>query len=122
RPCFFCRRQEAETFRTAWARATRGKAPLAREIDAVLHAERLERRGKRLHAIPLPVGELPDGAGVAATGGAYTLAQGRAFRWTVHGYEAAPKMLRPDGLLTPPSTLRAMLAGYRPVLHPDLRG
>jgi len=30
-------------------------------------------------------------------------------------------MPQPDALLTPPSTLRAMLAGYRPVLHPDLR-
>jgi hypothetical protein len=121
RPCFFCRRRDAETFRAAWGRASGGKAPLAPEIDAMLHAERLDRRGKRLHAIPMPIGALPDGAVIAAAGEAYTLARGRAFRWTVQGYEAASKMPQADGLLTPPSTMRAMLAGYRPVLHPDLR-
>jgi hypothetical protein len=120
RPCCFCRRRDAETFRTAWARASGGKMPLAPEIDAVLHAERLDRRSKRLHAIPVPIGELPDGAVIAAAGEAYTLARGDAFRWTAQGYEVAPKVPQPTGLLTPPSTLRAMLAGYRPVLHPDL--
>jgi hypothetical protein len=121
RPCFFCRRRDAELFRAAWTRASGGQAPLAPEIDSVLHAERLDRRAKRLHAIPVPVGALPDGVVIAAAGEAYTLARGRAFRWTVEGYEAAPKMPQPDGLLTPPSTMRAMLAGYRPVLHPGLQ-
>src|SRR5215472_11031291 len=92
RPCFFCRRRDAEIFRAAWAKGSGRTAPLAPEIDAVLHAERLERWGKRLHAIPTTGDAPPEGAVIAAAGEAYTLAQGRAFRWTVRGYAAVPQM------------------------------
>jgi hypothetical protein len=89
-------------------------------MDAVLHAERLDRGAKRIHPIAGAIAELPDGAVIAAGGNAYTLAHGRAFRWTERGYDAAPQIPRADGLLTPPSTLGALRAGYRPMLHPDL--
>jgi hypothetical protein len=120
RPCFFCRRKDAESFRTAWTRAKGGDAPLASEMDAVLHAERLDRGHKRVHPMPGTVEELPDGTVIAAGGKAYTLVRGRGFRWTEHGYEAAQQIPGADGLLTPPSTVLAMRAGYRPVLHPAL--
>jgi hypothetical protein len=120
RPCFFCRHRSAEAFRAAWAAARGGKAPLAAEMDTVLHEERLDRGRKRLHAMPGPVGELPDGAVIAAGGEAYTIAHGQAFRWSAQGYEANPEIPRVDGLLTPPTTLLAIRAGYRPVLHPTL--
>jgi len=94
--------------------------PLAPEMDDVLHAERQERGRKRVHALPGPVDELPDGAVVAADGAAYTVARGRAFRWTEQGYDAAQEIPRAARLLTPPSTLLAMRAGYRPLLHPDI--
>lgn len=121
RPCFFCRRREAEAFRAAWAQARGGgAAPLATEIDAVLHAERLERGRKRVHPVPGSIDELPDGTVIAAGGVAYTLARGRAFRWSESGYGPAQPMPSADGLLTPPSTMLAMRRGYRPLLHPDL--
>ena len=85
RPCFFCRRRDAEAFRAAWAKAKGGKTPLAPEMDAVLHEERLDRARKRAHAIPGPIGELPDGTLIAAVGEAYTIVQGRAFRWSEQG-------------------------------------
>jgi hypothetical protein len=120
RPCFFCRRRAAEAFRDAWAKSTGEAAPRASEMDRLLHAERLDHRRKRLHAFQGPIDELPDGAMIAAAGEAYTLAGGRAFRWTAQGYEAAGQIPRADGLLTPPSTLGALRAGYRPVLHPAI--
>lgn len=120
RPCFFCRRRAAEAFRAAWAKASGSEPPLAAEIDAVLHRERLERRQKRLHRIPGPVHALPAGAVIAAGGEAYTVAGGRLFRWTERGYAPLHEPPRSDGLLTPPSTLAAIRAGYRPVLHPAL--
>jgi hypothetical protein len=120
RPCFYCRREDAESFRAAWARGRGERVPLAPAIDAVLHAERLDRGRKRVHPIPGPVSELPDGAVFAAAGAAFTLARGRAFRWTERGYEAEPEIPRADGMLTPPSTLLALRAGYRPALHADL--
>src|SRR5438477_2158643 len=61
RPCFFCRREAAEAFRNAWALARAVKVPLAVEMDAVLHAERLDNGRKRLHAVSGSPEELPDG-------------------------------------------------------------
>jgi hypothetical protein len=122
RPCFFCRRRSAEAFRAAWIKAKGGKAPFAAEMDAVLHEERLDHGRKRLHAMPGDVDGLPDGAVIAAAGEAYTMVRGRAFRWSNQGYEATPTISRADGLLTPPSTLLAIRAGYRPVLHPAING
>ena len=120
RPCFFCRRQSAEAFRDAWTKARGGKVSFAAEMDAVLHEERLDHGRKRLQPVSGQVRELPDGAVIAAAGEAYTIARGRAFRWSQQGYVAAPEISRADGLLTPPSTLFAIRAGYRPVLHPVL--
>jgi hypothetical protein len=120
RPCFFCRREAAETFRNAWARGRAVKVPPAAEMDAVLHDERLDRGHKRLHALPRPAGELPDGSAIAADGNAYILARGRAFRWTAAGYADPVEIPGAGALLTPPSTLGALRAGYRPVLHPSI--
>ena len=58
---------------------------------------------------------------IAAVGEAYTIVRGRAFRWSEQGYQAARQIRRADALLTPPSTLLAIRAGYRPALHPDLK-
>ena len=120
RPCFFCRCQAAEAFRDAWAQARAAKLPRAAEMDAVLHAERLDRGRKRLHSLPADVDELPDGTVIAVAGEAYTLMQGRAFRWTARGYEGPAEIPRANALLTPPSTVGALSAGYRPVLHPSV--
>src|SRR5713101_3088602 len=58
RPCFECRRRDAQAFAAAFARG-RGAAPRAAEIDRVLHAERLDGRAKRQHR--LAIDDLPDG-------------------------------------------------------------
>jgi hypothetical protein len=120
RPCFFCRRRAAEAFGDAWAKGRGDSVPPAVQMDAALHAERLDRGSKRLHALPVRAEELPDGAVIAVAGEAYTVARGRAFRWTAHGYAPATTIPRADGLLTPPSTLSAISTGYPPVLHPDI--
>lgn len=114
RPCFFCRRGDAERFRDRWSG---GERVSAGEMDSVLHAERLRGREKRLH--PLPSGDLPQGVVVAAGDAAFLWA-GRWLRWSPDGYAgaAAPEF---DGMLTPPSTCAALRAGYRPVLHPTAK-
>src|SRR5262247_915259 len=56
RPCFECRRKDAEAFADAFP-----KGPLrAPAMDVVLHAERLDGRGKRTHRRRIET--LPDGA------------------------------------------------------------
>ena len=71
-------------------------------------------------SLPGGMDELPDGTVITAAGEAYTLAQGRAFQWTARGYQGPVGIPRPDAVLTPPSTLGALRAGYRPVLHPSI--
>ena len=66
RPCFFCRRDDANRFRAAWEEGNGVADILARDMDAVLHRERLDRGRKRLHPLPMPLTELPDGAMVQA--------------------------------------------------------
>ena len=60
---------------------------------------------------------LPDGAMVAADGESYLIARGRPLVWSFGGYREADRGLRDTLLVTPPSTIRALRAGYRPVLH-----
>ncbi len=120
RPCFLCRREAAVQFCAAWARGNSVEPPNAAAIDAVLHAERLDGRAKRLHMLSGRIDELPDGAMVAAGEDAFVMAGHRPFCWTPAGYRAAPTPAEGVRLLTPPSTLRALAAGYRPVLHLEI--
>ena len=119
RPCFFCRRDDANRFRAAWEEGNGVSGVRAREIDAVLHGERLERGKKRLYPLPVPVAQLPDGAMVQRGEESFLIAQGRALRWSMAGYSETETAIDNALLLTPPSTLRALGAGYRPALHPS---
>jgi hypothetical protein len=120
RPCFYCRRADANRFRAAWEQGNGVRGLRAAEIDAVLHRERLDGRNKRLHELPMPLGALPDGAMVQAGGESYLIARDRALLWSFNGYREISDTLRDAALLTPPSTLRALAAGYRAVLHPSI--
>jgi hypothetical protein len=117
RPCFFCRRDDAVRFRAAWEESNGVRHVLARDIDAVLHRERLSGGKKRLHPLPVSLAELPDGAMVQEGTESFLIVQGRALLWSPAGYYKAQDAVKDAMLLTPPSTLRALLAGYRPVLH-----
>ena len=121
RPCFYCRREDANRFRAAWEQGNGKRELLAPEIDAVLHRERLEGRRKRLHPLPMPLASLPDGAMVQEGAESFLIARGRALRWSPAGYSHMQRAPEGAMLLTPPSTLRAFAAGYRPVLHPSAR-
>jgi hypothetical protein len=118
RPCFFCRRDDANAFRTAWKGSRAGNIR-AREIDAVLHRERLDHGKKQLHPLPLPLSQLPDGAMVQQGNESYLVVQGKTLLWSPAAYRKPGNAIDNPMLLTPPSTMRALAAGYRPVLHPS---
>jgi hypothetical protein len=120
RPCFECRRKDAEAFAEAWRRAERlGTRPYADEMDEALHGERSAGRAKRLHRCAID--ELPDGAFVTLDGAAFAVCGGELLRWTPDGYSA--RKPRPRGIvvdvLTPPSTIAVLSAGYQPRWHPS---
>src|SRR6201988_4716876 len=76
RPCFFCRRDDANRFRAAWQQGNGVARALACDIDATLHRERLSNGKKRLHALPMPPEELPDGAMLLKAADSYLIVQG----------------------------------------------
>jgi hypothetical protein len=49
----------------------------------------------------------------------FVVARGKMLLWSSAGYRSAHRANEDAMLLTPPSTLRAFIAGYRPVLHPS---
>jgi hypothetical protein len=118
RPCFECRRAEATAFAEAWARAGgKGKRLSAPEMDDVLHRERLDGRSKRLHR--MAAGELPDGAMVSRDGEAFAVRGDALLHWTSSGYDSHRPRPRTGMLdvLTPPSIIGALRAGYSPRWH-----
>jgi hypothetical protein len=116
RPCFYCRRDDANRFRAAWEKGNRESEVLAPDIDAVLHRERLAS-GKRLHPLPESIEKLPDGTMVQAGGESFLMTGGMPLKWSPSGYRAVRGEIGDAKLLTPPSIVRAFSAGYRPVLH-----
>jgi hypothetical protein len=118
RPCFECRRQEADTFAEFWRIAHRlRRRPRAAEMDQLLHRERLQGRAKRRHR--RSIDGLPDGVVVALDGTAFALHGDALLRWTPQGYDG--RMPRPRRVivevLTPPAIVAVLSAGYRPRWH-----
>ena len=120
RPCFLCRREAANRFRAAWASGNGVDPPAAPQIDAVLHRERLEHGRKKIHVMTSPYEQMPDGTMVVSRGEAFLVAGGRPFRWTADGYRHSGGALVPDGVITPPSIVATLAAGYRPAWHPSV--
>ena len=118
RPCFECRRTVANEFRAAWQVGNSMGWQKASQMDVVLHGERLDGRSKRVHRSDRPISSLPDGAMFTDGNDAYLSLGGRSLKWSAEGYSVAPRDFPIVNLLTPPSSLRALEAGYRPVLHP----
>jgi hypothetical protein len=123
RPCFRCRREAAQHFRATWEKGQGTLRVAAQAMDAILHDERLQNRKKRIHVLTAPAAaqtvDLPDGAMVARGKAAYISVGGNFLRWTADGYGAPERLVTFDGLITPPSIVKALQAGYRPILHPS---
>jgi hypothetical protein len=122
RPCFECRRRDANSFAECWAKANRmNGAPSADEMDEVIHHERIDGRAKRRRRMALDT--LPDGAMIALPGvrgdDAYAVRGATLLRWTPSGYRGAIR--RPSNgsadMLTPPSIVKVLKAGFEPRWH-----
>jgi hypothetical protein len=117
RPCFECRRKDAERFALLFAgKKKRASAPA---MDAVLHVERLVGVAKRAHVRELDT--LPDGAMIALVDEAYAVRGRHLLQWTPAGYkESIPRRRGVEAdVLTPPSILAVLKRGYTPLWHPS---
>jgi hypothetical protein len=105
RPCFECRRADAERFAVLW-NEVRGKPGRAAAPD-------ISRA---------TLGGLADGTFVRTTGGASLVWGGQLWPWSFAGYGAAqhaPADKLVD-VLTPPSIVAILAAGFRPKVHETL--
>jgi len=119
RPCFECRRKEAERFATLFSGKKQRASAAA--MDRALHAERLVAKSKRAHTLRLD--SLPDGAMIALGVEAFAVRGRRLLRWTPTGYKGSiPRPRRGEAdVLTPPSILAVLKRGYTPRWHPSAK-
>ena len=139
RPCFECRRKDAEHFaalfsanatNSAHSRASgnpglgprlRGnersgvQRASAKAMDEILHAERLDGKVKRTHRQKIDT--LPDGAMIVRESEAFAVRGNSLLHWTAAGYNR--RLARPRGIdaqaLTPPAILTVLARGYTPL-------
>lgn len=121
RPCFECRRADAKAFPEFWRKVKGGRIPYAAEMDVVLQSERLSGRAKRMHKMRIE--DLPDGAFVSFDDDrrlAHAVRGSHLLGWSETGY--VELTARPSGManvLTPPSIVGVLRAGYAPQWHPS---
>ncbi len=124
RPCGYCRRVDYVDFAEAWRLSAGLPArPRAVEMDARLHAERTDRSRRKLTHIR-EVADLPEGVMVRVAHGPSLLVDGQLRPWSLTGYGSpmpAPSAGRVE-VLTPPSIVATLAAGYRPLIHPSVLG
>jgi hypothetical protein len=117
RPCFECRRKDAERFALLFSGKKRRASAVA--MDKILHAERLNGKAKRSQ--PGKLDHLPDGAMISLNGDAFAVRGSRLLRWTPDGYsQSRSRPCKIDvNVLTPPSILGVLRRGYVPLWHPS---
>lgn len=119
RPCFECRRKDAERFAQLFGGKPQRASAAA--MDGILHAERLDGKAKRMHR--RDIDGLPGGAMIVRDGAAFAVCGDALVRWTPAGY--AQPIPRPRGIavevLTPPSMLAVLARGYCALWHPSAR-
>jgi hypothetical protein len=114
RPCAECRRASYDAYRSAWAEGLGAPVPTAMEVNAQLHGERIVRGSHRRRLHRLPWAGLPDGAFVLLDETPAVVAGDRLSLWTREGYRG--RRARPAqgtaSVITPPSSVAALRAGY----------
>ena len=123
RPCYECRREQANDFARIWqARTQTTRPPTATEIDATLHTERIDPHSydKRTHLTDAR--SLPDLAFVLHQDAPAIVWQGALRKWTAYGYDQTifPLPQAPVSVLTPATIVAQLAAGYRAGHHESL--
>jgi hypothetical protein len=115
RPCNECRHSSYVAYRRAWADGLGVEPPTAKEMNRRLHGERLVRGTHTRKFHHADWSDLPTGAFVRLADGHPAVVVGeRIVEWTSQGYRAQrPRPSHgPTTLITPPSTVAVLRAGY----------
>lgn len=120
RPCAECRHADYREFQAAWRTVYPDRSSSADAIDRVLHVERRIRPFlKRTHFAQIDA--QPDGSYVLLDDRPWLVLGGTVWAWSPDRYlEHAPRPLHTNvTVLTPPSVVSVLRAGYAPRLHPS---
>jgi hypothetical protein len=111
RPCAECRNRAYRRYRALWAETHGGAAVYAKDMDAQLHRERIGATGHRDEWA-----NLPDGVFVATESGPAVVVGDRLAVWDQEDNTYKDTLPRPRTggatVLTPPSTVEVIRAGY----------
>ena len=121
RPCAECRRDSYDAYRAAWASGLGVEPPSATAMNRQLHAERLVpgSHQRRLHRMRWD--DLPDGTFVLHDAAPFLVHGPEIVPWGPDGY--GQRRPRPSAghieVITPPSTVAALRAGYPVQIDPS---
>jgi hypothetical protein len=124
RPCAECRHADYRAYQRAWAEGLGVPLPSAKEMNQRLHGERIVRGTRRRRMHPMPWADLPDGTFTIVGDVPRVVIGDRLVQWTNAGYGArSPRpMVGTAQVITPPSTLAALRAGYPVQIDGSARG
>jgi hypothetical protein len=114
RPCGECRRAGYIAYRTAWTDGLGVAVPSASEMNHQLHGERIVRGTHRRRLHPMPWADLPDGTFVRLDTAPALVVDGHLTEWASDGYGTRHRLPTRGtaDVLTPPSTVTVLRAGY----------
>lgn len=116
RPCFFCRRKDAQRFLSL------ADPPLSADpADRILHDQRHASRPKAARSPEADIADLPDGAMVAVDGVPFAVKGRNLLRWSFAGYGDAVlrTKLQRAALITPSFFIPVLARGFQPRWHPS---
>jgi hypothetical protein len=124
RPCFECRREDANRFKSFWIKGNPeydfDAQTLIGEIDEVIHKERIDRDGSKI-SYEEKSGDLPNGCFVSYNNTAFVISDTQMFPWSPFGYGQGVPLAEVERVkvLTPKSVVNAFRAGYVPQMAID---
>jgi hypothetical protein len=112
RPCGKCRHREMKAFQEHWLKLHPHDTKMS-ALDARLHDERT--RPVKQTAV---CADLPRGAMVSLEGRSWLVVEDGLYAWNHDGYSDPRAFPRgPVDVLTPPSTVAAIVTGWKPTVH-----
>jgi hypothetical protein len=114
RPCAECRYADYQAYQRAWATGLGVPLPSAKEMNRQLHGERIVRGTHRRRTHAMPWADLPDGTFVIVDGAAAIVIGDQLVQRAHAGYGARSARPRHGTaqVITPPSTVAVLRAGY----------
>jgi len=119
RPCFECRREDYNKFKTLWLKGNPGyqftEKTSIQKIDDIIHEERINQSKQKVTHEEAPA-QLPDGTFISYQNNAFLIKDKLMYRWSPFGYGQGIALPQADQVivLTPASLVNTFRAGYIP--------